>query len=149
MFRRCLFVLAIAIAACSTVETPTAPASTAADPLSPAAEWRERMTDVGRQCKSIKRMLVDGEATDLRAVAESATAMAATLRLGYGRLEDQTVPDFARMAHDAESWLLQVALEARQAHGDIARELFAAGRPHCVRCHEADERVHGALRSGG
>jgi len=139
-----------AVVACSTA--PSAPATTPtsdAAHVRPSDEWHERMKDVGRNTKTMKRMLLDGEATDLRVVAEAANAAAEAMRLGYGRLEDRSVPGFATMARDAESWLLQVALEARQAHGDIARELFAAGKPHCVRCHEAHERAHPAPRSDG
>jgi len=139
--RRCSILAAflIAIAACS-----TAGSKPPATPTSPTlAEWRDRMSEVDTHRKLMKGMLLDGEATDLRAVADAATAAAEHLRLGYGRLEQRSVPEFAKMARDAESWLLQVALEARQAHGDIARDLFAAGKPHCVRCHDAYEKVHG------
>ncbi|MFO1077802.1 MAG: hypothetical protein U1E73_08755 [Planctomycetota bacterium] len=49
------------------------------------------------------------------------------------------MPNFAGMARDCESWLLQVGAELRQGHGDLARELF---RRHgdaglCARCHDA------------
>lgn len=139
----------LAIVACSTAPSSSTPSPDDTVAKSPPDEWHQRMSDVGRHTKTIKRMLLDGEATDLRVVAEAANAAAESLRLGYGRLEDRSVPGFATMARDAESWLLQVALEARQAHGDIARDLFAAGKPHCVRCHEAHERVHPTQGSGG
>ena len=118
--RRFLFAAAIAaIAACSTT-SPTS-AATAKAPATPADEWRGRMKEVDGNVKAMKRTLTAGDTTDLRSVADAAAAAAEHLRLGYGRLEDTSVPGFAKMARDAESWLLQIALEARQAHGEIAR----------------------------
>jgi len=79
-----------------------------------------------------------GPAGDLRAVAIAAAEAAALLREGYGRHEDPRVPGFARLARDAEAWLLQVALEARQDRADLAAAVFREGeRRHCSRCHEA------------
>jgi len=88
-------------------------------------------------------LIVEAELTrtptgDLRATSDAANAAAALLRHGYGAFEDKTVPAFARMARDTESWMLQIALEARQAHGDLARELFRGGKQqYCARCHDA------------
>lgn len=93
------------------------------------------MHDIGSHHAVLRRMLARGENVDLREVAAAADAAATGMRLGYGPLEDRAVPGFARMALDAESWLVQISLEARQAHGDIARELFLGGSQHCVRCH--------------
>lgn len=140
--RRFPFAVAIAaIAACSTT-SPTSGATTNA-PAAPADEWRDRMKEIDGHVKAMKRTLTGGDPTDLRRVADAATAAAEHLRLGYGRLEDTSVPGFAKMARDAESWLLQIALEARQAHGEIARQVFLGGKAQCSACHDAHERVHG------
>ena len=101
------------------------------------------MKPVDAHCDVLDQALGGSLSTDLRAAADAAAQAALLLRLGYGRYEDPQVPGFARMAREAESWLLQVGLEARQAHGDIARELFRGGAHHCKQCHDAHDQVHG------
>jgi len=138
----------LAIAACSSTApdpVPRAapsgdtPATVAAD-----ADWAQLMKEVDRRYEVLKDNLTHQPLGDLRAVATAAGEAAELMRLGYGRFEDPTVPGFARMARETETWFLNLALEARQAHGDIARELFLAQRKrHCGDCHDAHERVHG------
>ena len=136
---------AIVVASCHAGPV-AAPASA---PPAPAAgegpeTWAQAMKQVRRRYDAIEAALQRPPFGDLRAVAAAAQDAAERLRLGYGVHEDRAVPGFARMARDAESWLLEVALEARQAHGHIAAERFFAGRQrHCGDCHDAHERVHG------
>jgi hypothetical protein len=137
--------LAAAAAACTAAATtPDAPPAGAA----PAAStWRARMLEVEGHVEHLERALLGMPQGDLVAAAAAARSAAAIVRDGYGKDEDKTVPGYARMARDAESWLLQVALEARSAHGELAADLFRAGRArHCASCHEAVERVHRAAR---
>lgn len=92
-------------------------------------------------CSALHRALLGTPQGDLKQAAAVAETAAASLALGYGRFEDKRVEGFARFARDAESWLLQVAIEARQHHGDLAADLFRSGRErHCTACHDAHER---------
>jgi hypothetical protein len=96
------------------------------------------MKQVERHFLVVEAELGKNPIGDLRATAAAATDAAALLAHGYGAFENKKVPGFARMARDTESWMLQVALEARQAHGDLAREQFRGGKQlHCAKCHEA------------
>ncbi|MEO6594477.1 MAG: hypothetical protein ABIP94_06970 [Planctomycetota bacterium] len=100
------------------------------------------MQQIETHCSFIDKALTTTPTGDLREVANAATAAAEIVRLGYGRLEDKRAPGFAGHARDAESWFLQIALEARQAHGAIARDLFVGGRTtHCACCHDACKRL--------
>ncbi len=120
----------------------TTPPAAAGD--APRTDWAATMQAVERRYQALEQALTQRPVGDLRAVAAAAGEAAELMRLGYGRYEDTSVPDFARMARAAESWFLQIALEARQAHEDIARELFFAERQrHCGDCHDAHDRVHG------
>jgi len=137
--------IAVAIVACSSTEPAAAPLPPPAPPpVAAADDWAHVMKQVKQRYDLLKDSFADRSIGDLRAVAAAAGEAAELMRLGYGRFEDPTVPGFSRMARETESWLLQVALEARQAHGDIARELFLAERKrHCGDCHDAHDRVHG------
>lgn len=142
------FTFLLAIAACSSAAPDAAPAAPPAGdaPVGALADsdWAQRMQEIDRHYEVLKDNLTHRPIGDLRAVATAASEAAALMRLGYGPHDDPSVPDFARMARQAETWLLNVALEARQAHGDIARELFLGERKrHCGDCHDAYERVHG------
>ncbi len=135
-----------AIGACSSTSSPPAPppATTNSPAAAEPEDWDHVMKQVKHRYDLLKDALAGRQLGDLRTVATAAGEAAELMRLGYGRFEDPTVPEFARMAREAESWLLNVALEARQAHGDIARELFLAERKrHCGDCHDAHDRVHG------
>ncbi|MBL8751584.1 MAG: hypothetical protein JNK78_20695 [Planctomycetes bacterium] len=135
MDRRSLFLGALLFPACS---SPDAPPPSPPAPIAETARpsWRSNMLDVGTHHDRLRRILVDGEGSDLRAAADAANTAAAGMRLGYGALEDRSTPGFARKALDAESWLMQVGLEARLAHGDLAREAFVRGSRHCTSCHD-------------
>ncbi|MCU0863333.1 MAG: hypothetical protein MUC36_06055 [Planctomycetes bacterium] len=129
---------ALLLVACA---SPTAaPADTAAA-VGPQT-WLRHMEQLDVHCSELHRALLQSPQGDLKQAAATAQQAAATLALGYGRFENQQVPGFARYARDAESWLLQVALEARQHHGDLAADLFRTGRErHCTACHDAYERA--------
>ncbi|MBX3462996.1 MAG: hypothetical protein KF830_07485 [Planctomycetes bacterium] len=136
------------LAACGSTPSPPRPAPTPDPPAAAAAAaaptWVEAMREVERRYTTLETALARPVLGDLRAAAAAADEAAARMRLGYGPHEDPTVPGFARMARDAEAWLLEIALEARQAHGDIARDLFLGQRRrHCGDCHDAHDRVHG------
>lgn len=143
----CAAVTLAAIVVASCHAGPGAAAASAPPASAPTAgpeTWAQAMKQVRRRYDAIEAALARPPFGDLRAVAAAAQDAAERLRLGYGVHEDRAVPGFARMARDAESWLLEVALEARQAHGAIAAERFFAGRQrHCGDCHDAHERVHG------
>jgi hypothetical protein len=105
------------------------------------------METVEQRLDVVERNLAVAGTGDLRAAAAAANDAAELLRLGYGPHERKDVPAFARMARDAESWLLQVALEARQAHEELARDRFRAGHAeHCTRCHDAVEAAGHAAK---
>lgn len=151
MFPRVVPILAFvaAVAACSSIEPATPPPAppplaAAGEETTAATDWGQVMKHVGQRYELIEQALARQPLGDLRAVATAAGQAAECMRLGYGPFEDRTVPEFARMARDSEAWFLQIALEARQAHGDLARELFLGERKrHCGDCHDAHERVHG------
>lgn len=132
------------LAACTATEPapPTTPtAGTAAD-ASARRGFADVMHRVDAQVQRLDRLLLAAAPVELVDAAHAADATAELLRLGYGTFERADVAGFARLAHDAESWLLQVALEARQGHGQLAAELFRAGREqHCQRCHDAVDRA--------
>lgn len=104
--------------------------------------WNEQMEHVDALCSELTALLLKAPQGDLKRAAAAANEAAEVLRRGYGEQEDKRVPNYARMARDCESWLLQVALEARQAHGDLAAELYRTGRrQHCNDCHDAFDRI--------
>lgn len=139
---RSVAVLAL-LAACEAPKGP-APVDATAPPFEvPDQTWNEHMEDVDAHCSELTRLLLREPIGDLKRAAAVAQEAAARIRLGYGRFEDRRVPDHARMARDCESWLRQIALEARQAHGDLAAELYRNGRrQHCKDCHDAHDKVY-------
>lgn len=109
----------------------------------PEKSWNEHMEDLDAHCSELTRLLLREPQGDLKRAATIAQEAAARLRLGYGRFEDRRVADFARLARDCESWLRQIAIEARQAHGDLAAELYRSGRKrHCNDCHDAHDKAY-------
>lgn len=134
---RTLLPLLLAFACTSPPATPKADESPTA-----AKTWNEQMEHVDALCSELTALLLKTPQGDLKRAAFAANEAAEVLRRGYGEHEDKRVPNYARMARDCESWLLQVALEARQAHGDLAAELFRSGRrQHCNDCHDAFDRI--------
>lgn len=131
------------LAACEAPPGP-GPAEASAPPFEvPEQTWNEHMEDVDAHCSELTRLLLREPIGDLKRAATVAQEAAARVRLGYGRFEDRRVPDYARMARDCESWLRQIALEARQAHGDLAAELYRTGRrQHCNDCHDAHDKAY-------
>ena len=129
---------ALLLVACASPPGAPGDAATTAAPQT----WLAHMEALDVQCSELHRALLQSPQGDLKQAAATAQQAAATLALGYGRFENKQVPGFARYARDAESWLLQVALEARQHHGDLAADLFRTGRErHCTACHDAYERA--------
>ncbi len=123
--------VAFLVAACST---------TALQESKPVAvpTWNDRMLELDEHCQALKKALLRQPQGNLVTAAATARQAASILHDGYGIHEDRTVPGFARFAHAAESWLIGVALEARQAHGELAAEQFQAGfARHCSACHDA------------
>jgi len=111
-----------------------------ATPTAVADEWTDVMRQLDAACLDLDAWLLQGASGDLQAVAGRAQAAAERVRLGYGGLDYQAVPGFARMSRDCESWFLQIALEARQGLGGIAADIYRSGRQqHCNRCHDAFE----------
>ncbi len=127
----------LATAACTTA-VPDAAASSNAPPATTAATWKASMAEIGTHWKVIETALKQNPVGNLRAVADAANDAAGLMRHGYGKFEDKRIPGFARLARDAESWLLRIALEARQDQPDLAVALFREGEAqHCGKCHEA------------
>lgn len=133
---------ALTFAACATSSDRSA-----AGPADTAVSWARQMRTVKATLARMQQSLAGSPQGDLVAVAHDARAAAAILRQAYTTAENPSVPGYARFAREAESWLLQVALEARSAHGELAAESFAAGvRQHCTACHDAVERAGRAGR---
>ncbi len=127
---------------CLVLATAACTAASAAGDGRASGDWRPRMHGVGEQRDQLRQALLGTPQGDLVQTATTARAMAAVLRDGYGKAERREVPGFARMARAAESWLLQIALEARAAHGELAAQIFADGvGRHCRECHDACERT--------
>ena len=139
-----LVALAAATAACGS-PPPATPSPSRVDAVDAAAAkgpWAPAMQELGQLRQTLQHTLLDTATGDLQLAADSAAAAAAIVREGYGRCERRDVPQFARFAREAESWLLQIGLEARQGHAELARELLRDGdRQHCQRCHDAAQ-VH-------
>ncbi|MCA8964743.1 MAG: hypothetical protein H6838_04880 [Planctomycetes bacterium] len=142
---------AAAIAGCTAVDDAPTPADAGgghgrpveASTTAATTPWQASMQQIKEHLQIVRDQLQDTAVADLAAVSAAANAAAGLLSDGYGRYEDRTVPGFARMAREAESWCLQLASEARQGHGAIARELFVTGIDHCKRCHDAVDKVRG------
>lgn len=131
-----LLPLLLAVACASPSAGPTSV------PADAATTWNQRMEHVDTLCSELTALLLKAPQGDLKRAAAAANEAAEVLRRGYGPDEDKRVPNYARMARDCESWLLQVAMEARQSHGDLAAELYRSGRrQHCNDCHDAFDRI--------
>lgn len=101
-------------------------------------QWAEVMQQLDDDCKVLDKQLLRNPAGDLQLIADKAQACADNIRQGYGELNHEHVPGFARMSRDCESWFLQIALEARNNHRATAADLYRTGREqHCARCHDA------------
>lgn len=104
--------------------------------------WKQAMHEVGEHFEQLDKALHGQPPGDLDQAARLATRAADLLRTGYGRNEQKDIPGFAGLAREAESWFLQMALEAGQQHLDLARGLWVGAEArHCGRCHDAAERV--------
>lgn len=134
----------LGIAACTAGAPPAPPAGETSTTAPVAATWKSSMQAIGTHWKVLEKVLDKNPVGDLRAAADAAAAAADLMRHGYGKFEDKRVPGFAKHARDAESWLLRLALEARQDRPDLAVALFRDGKePHCGACHEAAKPVFG------
>jgi hypothetical protein len=128
----------LCLLACTTVAT--APRDPDGPPALPT--WRAHMERIEALCDDVQRLLPSTEPGDLKRASVAAREAAQAMQLGYRDFERRTVPGYARLARDAENWLLQVALEARQGHQELATAQFQQGRgTHCTQCHEAVERL--------
>lgn len=99
--------------------------------------WQRIMERVGEERDVVSKLLSSDPQGDLDQVANAAEQAAKLMRTGYGEHEHPQVANFANMARESESWLLNVATEARQGHGELALAAFQAGRSNCTRCHDA------------
>lgn len=142
--RQLLTIALLGIAACTAVAPPAPAPSGESTAGAPAANWKSSMEAIGEHWKVLEKALDKNPVGNLRAAAEAATASAELLRHGYGKFEDKRVPGFAKFAREAESWLLRVALEARQDRPDLAVALFRDGKAqHCRGCHDAAQPIFG------
>ena len=125
----------LGIAAC-TAGAPPAPAPVGETGASApaAANWKSSMEATGKHWKVLEKALDKNPVGNLRAAAEAATAAADLMRHGYGKFEDKRVPGFAKYARDAESWLLRLALEARQDRPDMELRAVRGQHAPALRC---------------
>jgi hypothetical protein len=155
---RCVSLLAYAavVVACSAVpEAPPVPnvPSTSAPvaPVAPVAVATEApkpkslkaaMEGIEEDWHLLEKQVV--QASDLPATAAAAERIAKVMHLAYDPWEDKEVPDFGKLAREAEAAFLELAKKA--AAGD-AEAVKAMGKTlqlqHCARCHDAVEAVHG------
>ncbi|MFK7740207.1 MAG: hypothetical protein AB8H80_07775 [Planctomycetota bacterium] len=121
---------------------PKAVDASASRALQLAAHWQQSMDELGSISTQLDRWLLRRPRGSLQDVAAQARRAAELVREGYGAYEVAQVERFADYARDAERWLLQIAVEAKQGHADIAAEQLRSGRErHCVACHDAVERA--------
>lgn len=99
--------------------------------------WERVMAQVEDDRDVVDKLLNSDPQGDLDQVANAAEQAARLMRSGYGKHEQKQVENFANMARECESWLLKVAMEARQGHGELALAAFQAGRSNCTKCHDA------------
>ena len=94
--------------------------------------------------KSIEKALEPGATADLKALAAAAERVAAVMKLAYDPWEDKEVPNFGKLAHEAEAAFRAFAAKAAAGDAAVVQELGKTLQPqHCARCHEAVEQVHG------
>ncbi|MEC7583437.1 MAG: hypothetical protein VYE77_03905 [Planctomycetota bacterium] len=128
--------LPLAVIACN-----VSPKETEALPQDATAKkkdaWLQIMAEVGDERNVVRDLLTSTPQGDLDQVANAAEKAARLMRSGYGENEHKRIPNFADMSRDCESWLLEVATEARQGHGELALAAFQAGRSNCKTCHDA------------
>ncbi|MFM1871354.1 MAG: hypothetical protein RL398_776 [Planctomycetota bacterium] len=155
--------LVVACTSADPVATSTPPAATqpaqpaqqapqtAAQPVVAAAvapvfkSLKSAMKSMDDDWKAVEKAIEsDLQGTDLAALAKSAAHVSAIMKLAYDPFEDKEVPDFAKLAKEAEAGLMDFAKAAEA--GDLAK-LRELGKKlqsqHCARCHDAVEEVHG------
>ncbi len=166
-----LLTLAAVIAACSAAgETPAPPATPTAvaipaapsAPAAPAAPaialtpaqpaagttapktLKAAMKGIEDDWKGLEKALEAGANADLKAVAGAAQRIAAVMKLAYDPWEDKEVPNFGKLAHEAEDAFLELVKKAKAGDAAGVQELGRTLQPqHCARCHDAVEQVHG------
>jgi hypothetical protein len=113
------------------------------DPEQVRHMWLGNMRAIDKDMTFVEDQLKSPGFGDLRKVASSVTRSAQLVAQGYGPLEQKDVPDFAEYAHETESWLLKLAMEASLDHGELARELYQqADVNYCKKCHMASDKIH-------
>ncbi len=118
--------LAVLAAACATFAGGSGPAG---------GTWVPSMQAIDAQFALVRHELDQRPQGDLEAAARAARTAAELVAEGYGRHERKDVPGFAALARACESWLLGLAFEADQGHGEIAREQLGQAE-RCVVCHD-------------
>lgn len=122
---------------------PAPPAAAVAAPVAKPKSLKKAMQAIEDDWHHIEGLLAD-PAKDLPGLAAAATRVAAAMKLGYGTFEDTEVPDFAKLAREAEAALLELAQKATAGDGDAIKAMRPTLQPqHCARCHDAVEEVHG------
>lgn len=106
---------------------------------------KSAMKSMDDDWKAVEKAIeTDLQGADLAALAKSAAHVSAIMKLAYDPFEDKEVPDFAKLAKEAEAGLMDFAKAAEA--GDLAK-LRELGKKlhsqHCARCHDAVEEVHG------
>jgi hypothetical protein len=131
--------LAALLAACGSA-APTASPAPAAEASPPT--WRQTMAAVDAIGKAIEAELQKAAFGDQKHIAALARDGGALMARGYGSQEQRAIPGFAGLARGAESWFLQLGIDASQGHGDLVAQQWQAGSTiHCVRCHDAADRA--------
>lgn len=160
---RCVFLLAYAAAvvACSaTTEVPPVPNPSAVDPVAvpsvPAVPVQTAAAAASATPKSLKAAmegieedwhLVEKQVlapNDLPAVAKAAERIAKVMHLAYDPWEDKEVPEFAKLAREAEAAFVELAQRATAGEAEAVKTMGKTLQSqHCARCHDAVEAVHG------
>jgi len=149
LFALALIALALSVFAPISCSTAGSTADAAAGGDRPPTSWKQVMQAIGSASEDIDQQLRAPGHGDLKQVAATARKAASAMALGYGALEQPGIQGFAGHARDTESWLLQLAIESSQAHGDLAAELWARAETHyCHDCHDAADKVGKAGKAG-
>jgi hypothetical protein len=144
---------AVIVAACSMAgdqapaAAPVAAAPAAAPVAAPAAlpkSLKVAMQGIEEDWKRIEAGLAADPVTDLTAMAVAAERVAAVMKLAYDPWEDKEVPDFGKLAREAEAAFQELAKRAAAGDAAAVKAMQKTLQPqHCARCHDAVEEAKG------
>lgn len=137
--RKTFLLLPLAWVACTAAD-----AAVTAAPKPLPKSLKKAMKDIEEDWHCIEQALDSDPTKDLQSLATAAVRCAEVMKLAYDPFEDKEVPDFAKLAREAEAGLQEFAKAAAAGDGETVRKLGTTlHKQHCVRCHDAVEEVHG------